>query len=801
MNLSFHWLNDYLDTSLLPPPREYSERMTATGSKVEGYTRRGEEITNVVVGRIRTVEKHPDADKLQICMVDVGEGADLQIVTGAKNIRAGDLVPVAKDGASLPGGVRIKKGKLRGVESAGMLCSIAELDLTPHDMPNADPDGILILTEPREPGDDIKDVLLLDDLVVEFEITSNRPDCFSMIGLARESGVSFDLPVTIPVPVIKNADRNSNIRAYLSVAVQDQTLCPRYSARVIKNVKIQPSPLWMRARLKSVGIRPINNIVDITNYVMIEYGQPMHAFDHSYLEGGKIIVRRAKNGETITTLDGVTRTLNETMLLICDEKKPVGVAGVMGGENSEINADTKTVVFESANFSGSSVRITARDLGIRTESSGRFEKGLDPENTRAALERACELVELLGAGTVVDGEIDCYGTKAPKKTLKFSPEKINALLGTAVSEKEMLRIFQSLHCAVEGDTLTPPTWRPDIGRTADLAEEIARIYGYNNIPSTHFKSEARIGGYNEPQLFRERINELCVACGLYQINTYSFISPKTFDLLTLPADSPLRDAIVILNPLGEDTSIMRTTAMGNMLGVLSKNRSYRNPGIGLYELSKVYFKQEGGDLADERQQLVVGLCDKGDFYDLKGICESIADEFEPNDTGALKRYEVVPRRDNGVYHPGRCAAMVKDGKTIAVFGQIHPRVQANYGIDLPVYAAEIDLDLLYSLKAGKKEYRPLPKFPAVTRDLAFVCDKALPIGALEKTIAKYAGGKLESVALFDLYTGAQLEENKKNVAFTLVLRDREKTLTMEEADKICAKIIRGAEHELGAKLR
>jgi phenylalanyl-tRNA synthetase beta chain len=800
MKLTLNWLSDYLDTSRLPSAKEYCDRMTDTGSKVEGFEVAGADIENVVVGKILKIEKHPDSDHLLICQIDIGTGENVQIVTGAQNIFEGALVPVACPVAHLPGDVVIKAGKLRGVPSNGMLCSVGELGLDAHDVPYAAEDGILILQEDCKPGDDIHDVLMLSDTVVEFEITSNRPDCFSVIGLAKETGVSFEIPVAIPTPEVKKADKSDNVNNYLSVDVLDGTLCPRYSARVIKDVKIGPSPMWLRTRLRMVGIRPINNIVDITNYVMTEYGQPMHAFDKSFLEDGKIVVRRAAEGEKITTLDSVERTLTEKMLVICDGKKPVAVAGVMGGENSEINENTTTVVFESANFLGTSVRTTARDLGMRTESSGRYEKGLDAENTIPALERACELVELLGCGTVVDGVIDVYSTKAPERRIPFSAEKINALLGTEISSEAMLDIFNRLSFKYDGENIIPPTWRPDIEKMADLAEEVARIYGYNNIESHQFSVSARVGRYTPRQHFEEEIKRSCFALNLTQIETYSFISPKIYDALRFGSDDKHRDCIVISNPLGEDTSVMRTTGIGNLLGVLARNRGVRNQNVGVFELAKCYFKEEGNDLADERVLLNLGFYERGDFYLLKGYVEAILDEYEPRIKKPIKNYSFTPS-SHPSFHPGRSADVIKDGKVIGTLGQIHPDVAKSFGIDTEVYAAELDLELIFELREVEREYRPLSKFPATTRDLAFVCDKSLDIATAEKTIAKYAGAKLEKISLFDVYVSDALGQDKKSLAFNLTLRDEAKTLTVEETDKICAKIIRGMEFDLGAKLR
>ncbi|MBE6687911.1 MAG: phenylalanine--tRNA ligase subunit beta [Ruminococcaceae bacterium] len=797
MNLSFNWLSDFVDVDKLPAPKQYCDRMTDTGSKVEGFEILGNDIENVVVGRIISTEKHPDADRLTICQIAVGEGDPVQIVTGASNIAAGDLVPVAKDGSTLPGGVKIKAGKLRGVPSNGMLCSIGELNLTLRDVPYAVEDGILILQESCEVGDDIRDVLNLWDTVVEFEITPNRPDCNSIIGLARETAASFDLPLNIKEPMVKGS--GDDVNNYVSVEVRDPDLCPRYSCKVVKNVKIKPSPKWMRSRLRAMGVRPINNIVDITNYVMLEYGQPMHAFDYNYIDGGKIVVRRAAQGETVTTLDGNVRELTTDMLTISDSKKPVGLAGIMGGENSEINENTTTVVFESANFNGTSIRLTSRALGLRTDASGRYEKDIDTEYTMPALMRACELVEMLEAGDVVDGFIDVYPVKYQERKVEFSPEKIDKLLGLGLSREKMESILKSLYFKIEGDYLIPPSYRADVEQTADIAEEIARMYGYNNFPSANFKCEVKRGRYSPLAEFRNTVEEVVQALGLSEIQTYSFISPKTFNMLNMPENDPRRCAVKIINPLGEDTSVMRTTAVGSMLEVISHNRNFRNPAVSLYEFAKTYITDNptlsDGNLPVEKTSLVMAFYDNGDFYDLKGMMDAVMQQ------SGVTKYEYISCADDSTFHPGRCAVVKDSDNVYATLGEIHPTVLKNYSIDIPVYLAVVDIDLLFANAKVTKEYKPLPKFPAITRDLAFVCDDSVEIGQLEKCIAKYAGNKLVAVTLFDIFTGARLGEGKKSVAFSLTLRDDNKTLTDEDADKITAKVIRGMEFDHSAVLR
>ena len=794
MKLSMNWLKDYVSKDF--DPKEYCDKMTMTGSKVEGYENPADQIKNVVVGLLLSVEKHPDSDHLLICSVDVGKDEPVQIVTGAQNVKPGEYVPAALHDSYLPGGVHIKAGKLRGVASNGMLCSLGELGLDKHDFPYADEDGIFLIKEPCKPGDDIKDVLCLDDVCVEFEITSNRPDCFSMIGLARETAASFDVPCVVKQPKVKETDNGKTVNDYVSVEVQDSTLCPRYTARVVENVKIEPSPKWLRARLRACGIRPINNIVDITNYVCLEYGQPMHAFDYNFITDGKIIVRHANDGEVITTLDGQDRKLESQMLVIADPSKATAVAGVMGGENSEINDFTKTIVFESANFSGPSVRTTARDIGLRTESSGRYEKGLDPENTLPAINRACELVEMLGAGEVVKGIIDIYPKKKEQVVIDFNADKINAFLGTDISEDEMKSIFKKLNIELKDGKLYPPSYRPDLECMQDIAEEVIRIHGYELIPTTNFKAEALVGRRNARQNTVMMMNNLLTSRGFYEVQTYSFISPKYYDNINMPENSHLRDSVKISNPLGEDTSIMRTTALPSVLEVISANRRYRNKSAAIYENAKVYIKKEGQELPDERLSTVLACYNFGDFYDMKGYAELILDML------GIKGVEFVANSTDSAFHHGRCADAVLDGKTLMTFGEIHPSVQKNYGLDVPVYAFVCDTETLLALENFEKHYKALPKFPAVERDLAFVCDKSLESGEIKKAIKKYAGKILESVEVFDIYEDAsKLGEDKKSMAYNLILRSPEKTLSDEECDKTVNKVLFGLEKDLGISLR
>ena len=895
MILSRKWLNEFVDVSDISD-REFDEAMTLSGSKVETVTALDESLKNVVVGKILSMEKHPDSDHMWICQIDVGQAEPTQIVTGAWNIHVGDLVPVALHKSLLPGGVKIEKGKLRGVLSNGMLCSLKELNLTAeHDYPYAvitpaallndykplDPekpsipadikagdkvfgpvvcgkvlkceaqsygqyhttldiggatvspdtacsnlhagdlvayntktdsictledlhaeqkefphciaDGIFVLNEDVKPGDDMAVVIGADDHVVEFEITPNRPDCLSVIGLAREASATFGRPLKLHTPEVKGC--GGSIAELVDIDIEDGDLCPRYTARMVKNVKIQPSPAWMRERLRNSGVRPINNIVDITNYVMLEYGQPMHAFDFSCVEGNHIIVRTAREGETIQTLDGNQRKLTTSMLCICDENRPVCVAGVMGGANSEIVGDTAMVLFESANFNGTSVHRTAAALNMRTDASSRYEKGLDPMNTLKAVERACELVELLGAGEVVEGVMDVIAKDSNPVTVKLEPEKVNGLLGTDVSREEMVRILESLDFKVEGDTIHVPSWRSDVEHYSDIAEEVARFYGYNNIPDTLSNGLTARRGLTDIQQTENLLGNVCRAAGYDEIITYSFISPTYYDKIDLPKDSPLRDSLKILNPLGEDTSIMRTTTLPSMLEILTRNYNFRNKSAKLYELGRVYFKRADG-LADEPKVLTLGAYGDGmDFFALKGAVEAVLKQLR------IENVRFLADSENPSYHPGRCAKVFSGDRLLGVLGQIHPHVAGNYGVDAELYAAELRFDALYESKGSQPLYQPLPKFPAVTRDIAVVCDASVTVGELEDAIRKGAKGLLKDAALFDIYTGTGIAPGKKSVAFNLTLRADDRSLTAEEADADVKSILTALEQECGAVLR
>ena len=799
MLLSRKWLNEFVPVDV--DDRTFAEDMTLSGSKVEITEIEGEEISNVVVGRVVEIKRHENSDHMWICQVDVGEEAPIQIVTGAQNVSQGDLVPVAKHNSTLPGGVKITKGKLRGEKSNGMLCSYKELGMTDNDWPYSIVDGIFLLNSDPDlkakdlkPGDDIRTAIGLDDHVVEFEITPNRPDCLSVIGLAREAAVTYGKTMAKHEPVVKGGGVG-NLTELLDVETPATDLCPRYTARMVRNVKIGPSPKWMRDRLRASGVRPINNIVDITNYVMLEYGQPMHAFDYRYVNGGKIVVRRAEDGETLTTLDGNVRQLNSSMLVIADEHRAVGLAGIMGGENSEIVEDTVDVVFESANFNGTSIRRTALALGMRTEASAKFEKGLDILNTLPAVNRACELVEMLGAGEVLDGTIDILNFVPQPKQLKLRADKINALLGTAIDAAEMCRILQELGFGVDGDIITVPSWRGDVEHYSDLAEEVARFYGYNQIPTTAMTGVTTRGGYSPEQMLERSLGTVCRSLGYDEIITYSFISPTYYDKIRLPEDSPLRKSMKIMNPLGEDTSIMRTTVMPSMLEILTRNYNYRNKEAHLYELGRTYFEREDG-MADEPKHLSLGVYGPEEsFFTLKGAVETILDSIRAEDV------TYVAEKSDPSYHPGRCAKVYVKGQEVGTLGQIHPLVAANYGVDAELYYADLKFDALFASRGADPEYQPLPKFPAVTRDIAVLVDKAVTVGAMESSIQAAAKGLLRDVTLFDIYEGAKLPAGKKSVAFNLVLRADDRSLTAQEADDEVNLVLERLKKDFGAMLR
>lgn len=817
MNLSMKWLSDYVKADV--PIKDYCHALTMSGSKVECYEVEGSEISNVVVGKLLSVEPHPDSDHLVICQVEVGQDAPIQIVTGAPNVKAGDIVPVALSGSTLPGGIKIKKGKLRGVESNGMLCSIGELGVTKHDFPYAIEDGIFLIEEECEIGQDIHSAIGLDDTSVEFEITSNRPDCLSVIGLARETAATFNLPLTVKAPEFKGVD--GDVNELLKVSIHNTEKCKRYCAGIVKNVKIGPSPRWMRERLRASGVRPINNFVDITNYVMLEYGQPMHAFDLRYVEGSHINVRNAVNGEKIMTLDGVERTLDENMLVIADEKKPVAVAGVMGGEYSGIMDDTTTVVFESAYFEPTQVRRTSKALKLKSDASSRYEKGVDPLISMTCLKRAFELVELLGAGEVLNTVIDCDYTDYKASEVEFSPEWINNFLGTDISEADMKEYLGRLDFTFADGKVIAPSFRIDIEFKADIAEEVARIYGYNNIPTTDFRGVAR-AEFTEEQKFVRTLRNAAVALGGYEIATYSFVSPKYFDKIKLPQDSKLRNAVKIVNPLGEDTSVMRTSIIPSVLDVLSFNYNNRNDKACLFEISKEYLPAaeekpfiNGNTLAnsgkekhrysyslpDEPQRFTVGMYGgDADFYVLKGMIEQLLDEMN------ISGYEYIRANDSDAFdekfafHPGRSAVIMREGKALGILGEIHPEVQETYELGVKTYVAKLNIPELMEAAAEKITYSPLPKFPATTRDLSVICDDEIPVAELEKAIKGAVGKILEKVTLFDVYKGKQIEEGKKSVSYSISMRSHDGTLTDEQADGAMKKALK-ALAAIGAELR
>ena len=794
MKLNRKWINEeFVDLSAYSD-KEYVETLTVFGQKVETYERMDAEIKNVKVGKVAQIVRHENSDHMWVCQIDVGEEEPVQIVTGAQNVKQGDLVPACLHNSWLPGGVHITKGKLRGVKSNGMLCSFAELGLSQNDVPGAYADGIWILNdEDCKPGDDINDVIGNRDTVVEFEITNNRPDCYSIIGLARESAAAFGKTMKHHEPVVKGSDAGS-IFEHLDVEVPAENLCHRYTARMVKNVKIAPSPKWLRQRLRANGVRPINNIVDITNYVMLEYGQPMHAFDYRYIGSNKIVVREAAEGEKLTTLDGNVRDLKPGMLVIADGDKPIGLAGIMGGENSEILDDTTTVVFESANFDGTSIRQTALALGMRTESSGKFEKHLDPMMTLPAVQRACELVEMLEAGDVLDGIIDILNYVPEAKTLPLEVDKINALLGTDIPEADMIRYLELLELPVVDGIIQVPSWRPDLNLMADIAEEIGRSYGYNEIPTTAFKNATQ-GGYSPFMMAESKAGQLCRSLGYSEIITYSFVSPAIFDQIRLPKDSALRNAMRIQNPLGEDTSIMRTIALPSMLDILSRNYNYHNKNVKLYELAKIYQPVEG-QLPAEPKMLTLGTYGEGtSFFTLKGQLEAILTGLR------LPRAEYTAVKDNPSYHPGRCAAVSINGELLGYMGQVHPLVCKNYGLDTEVYCVEIDFSKAFTMILPEPTFTPLPKYPAVTRDLSLLCDEATTIAELESCITAAGGKLLRRVDLFDIYRGKGVAEGKKSVAFSLVLRADDRTLTDADSEGVTSKVLAALETKLGATLR
>lgn len=791
MKLPLSWVRDFADIETTP--HEFAEKMTMSGSKVECFHSESDEIANVVVAKVLKIEKHPDSDHLVICQLDTGAGEPLQIVTGAANLKVGDLVPAALDKSRLPGGKEIHKGKLRGVVSNGMMCSLGELGLTMHDFPNAAEDGILILEDDWAPGTDACKALGLDDVSVEFEITPNRPDCLSVRGLSREAAATYGVPFRDHTAVVKPG--HGDVNDFLKVDIENSDLCYRYVGAVVENVRVRPSPRWMRERLRLCGVRPINNLVDITNYVMLECGQPMHCFDYKYVNGGHITVRNAKADEKIETLDGIDRTLSEEMLVIADEKGPIAVAGVMGGEFSGVYDDTTTIVFESAMFNGPSVRTTAKKLGMRTEASGRYEKGLDPNGCRRYLERALELVQLLDAGDVVNGVVDVWTKKREPRRVPLRCAAINRLLGTKLSKDEMIAILLPLGFEMDGDDVLVPSERFDVERDCDLAEEIARYVGYNKMPSTIMRGVATARP-TPRQTFDSRVTEALVGFGLYEIETFSFYSPKAFDAINLPEGHFLRRAVVISNPLGEDTSIMRTTALPSMLEVVARNVNVRNPEGAFFENATEYIPAaDANTLPTEIQKIILAAYGGSwDYLAIKGIVEKLLE------TAGISSPVFIRESEHPAYHPGRTAKIYAGETEIGIVGELHPAVLSNYKIKPRVVAADLNLDRLFACRGGTPIFKALPKFPAVTRDLALVAGEDVPAAELKSRIEKGAGKLLEKLSLFDVYRGEGVAPGCKSLAYSLTLRAADRSLTDEDADAAVEKILKNL-HEIGVVLR
>ena len=804
MNTSLSWIKTYVP-DLDVTAQEYTDAMTLTGTKVEGFTELDADLDKIVIGQIDKIEKHPDADKLIICQVNIGTES-VQIVTGAPNVKEGDKVPVVLDGGRVagghdgkmtPGGIKIKKGKLRGVESFGMMCSIEELGSTREMYPEAPEYGIYIFPEDAVVGESAVKALGLDDVVFEYEITSNRVDCYGVLGIAREAAATFQKKFCPPVVEVKGNDENAS--DYVKVTVEDPELCPRYCARVVKNVKIGPSPKWMQRCLASNGIRPINNLVDITNYVMEEFGQPMHAYDLDTIANQEIIVRRAGKDEKFVTLDGQERIMDENVLMICDGEKAVGIAGIMGGENSMITDDVKTVLFEAACFDGTSIRLSSKRIGLRTDASGKFEKGLDPNNAQAAIDRACQLMEELGAGEVVGGMVDvCSETREPSR-VKFEPEKINKLLGTSLTKEEMIDYLGRVELAYDEktDEIVAPTFRQDIHCNADVAEEVARFYGYDKIPMTLPTGEATTGKLPFKLRIQEVARDIAEYCGFSEGMSYSFESPKVFDKLCIPEDSELRKVITISNPLGEDYSIMRTSTLNGMLASLSTNYNRRNKDVRLYELGNIYLPKSlpVTELPDERTMFTLGMYGKGDFFDMKGVCEEFFEKI-----GMKKKVTYDPNSGKPFLHPGRQANMIYEGKVVGYLGEVHPAVADNYSIGEKAYIAVIDILDVLEFAGFNHKYTGIAKYPAVTRDLSLVVPHAVLAGQIEEIFDQRGGNILESYQLFDIYEGAQIEKGFKSMAYSLVFRAHDKTLGENEISAAMKKIMNGL-NGLGIELR
>ena len=805
MNTSLSWIKAYVP-DLDVTAQEYTDAMTLSGTKVEGYEKLDADLDKIVIGQIEKIEKHPDADKLIICQVNVGTET-VQIVTGAPNVKEGDKVPVVLDGGRVAGGhepgqrvaggIKIKKGKLRGVESCGMMCSIEELGSDRNMYPEAPEYGIYIVGDDAVVGESAIKALGLDDVVFEYEITSNRVDCFSVVGIAREAAATFGKE--FHPPVVTPTGNDEDVNDYIKVRVENTDLCPRYCARVVKNIKIGPSPKWMQRRLASVGIRPINNLVDITNYVMEEYGQPMHAYDLDTIAGHQIVVRNAEKGEKFVTLDGQEREMDDSVLMICDGEKAVGIAGIMGGENSMITDHVQTMLFEAACFDGTNIRKSSKKVGLRTDASGKFEKGLDPNNAQAAIDRACQLVEEMGAGEVVGGMVDVYGKKKEPVRVPFDADAINALLGTDIPEADMLGYFEKIGLEYDADAkeVIAPTFRHDLFRLADLAEEVARFYGYDNIPTTLPSGEATTGKLSFKNRVEDVAKDIAEFCGFSQGMTYSFESPKVFDKLLLDEDDVLRQAIPIMNPLGEDYSIMRTISLNGMLTSLATNYNRRNKNVRLYEMGNIYLPKSLPltELPDERMQFTLGMYGEGDFFSMKGIVEEFFEKV-----GLHKKETYDPNAGKNFLHPGRQANIIYEGRVVGYLGEVHPQVADNYGIGERAYVAVIDMPEIVELATFDRKYEGIAKYPAVSRDISMVVPKEILVGQIEEVIEKKGGAYLESYKLFDLYEGAQIKPGFKSVAYSITFRAKDRTL--EEADVSAAmkKILKALE-EMGIELR
>ena len=809
MRTSLKWIKDLVPGIEDLTPQEYLDAMTLSGSKGEYYVELDKNLENIVVGQILKIEKHPDADKLVICQVNVGQEEPVQIVTGAPNVFEGAVVPVVLAGGKVAGGhdgstppeegIKIKKGKLRGVPSNGMMCSIEELGSSRDMYPDAPENGIYIFKnrDDIKPGDDAIKALGLDDAVIEYEITSNRVDCFSILGIAREAAVTFDKPFC--PPVVEPTGNDEDVNDFISVEVNDTELCPRYTARVVKNIKVGPSPEWMQRRLAAQGIRPINNIVDITNYVMEEYGQPMHAYDLSTIAGQKIIVRRAEDNEKFVTLDGQERTLDSSMLMICDAEKPVGIAGIMGGENSMITDDVDAILFEAACFDGTNIRLSGKKLGMRTDAQSKFEKGLDPNNASAAIDRACQLIEVLGCGEVVGGMVDVYGKVKEPHEIPFQPERINHLLGTDLSAEQMLDYFKSLELEYDADrnVMIIPTFRQDLLGTADLAEEVARFYGYSNIPSTLPSGESTSGKVSFKHRVEDVAKETAEFCGFSEGMTFSFESPKVFDKLRLDADDPLRQAITIANPQGEDYSIMKTTPLNGMLVSLARNFNRRNKDVKLYEMAKIYLPKSLPltEYADERVQFTLGFYGEGDFFTMKGVVEEFLERAGMHD---IVDYD--PNAGKNFLHPGRQANIIYQGKVIGYMGEVHPEVCENYDMKTRAYIAVLDMPVITEMATFDRHFKGIAKHPAVNRDISMVVKKDILVGQIEKVIREKGGHHLESYHLFDIYEGSQIKAGYKSVAYSITFRANDRTLEEKDITAAMDKIIAGLE-DLGIELR